>query len=48
MPRTPLSLRIYKQHIGSVANVDVVALPVGTARTLQVMICTITYNLYDR
>ena len=32
----PLSFRICWQHIGSVANVGVVALLVRTARTLQV------------
>ena len=37
----PLSLQIYRQHIGSVANVGVVVLPVRTARTLQV------YDMHD-
>ena len=41
IPRMPLSLRICWQHIGSVANVGVVASPVRTARTLQV------YDMHD-
>ena len=41
IPRTPLSLRIYWQHIGSVANVSVVASAVRTVHTLQV------YDMHD-